>query len=54
MQRDLKITAAEIDVHLRKVDKILTTRWVASSSRAVESFEIWNATRLPTVIEIEK
>ena len=38
MQRDLKIIAAEIDVQLRKVDKILTTRWVASSSRAVESF----------------
>ena len=26
MQRDLKIIAAEIDVQLRKVDKILTTR----------------------------
>ena len=38
MQRDLKIIAAEIDVQLRKVDKFLTTRWVASSSRAVESF----------------
>ena len=38
MKRDLKIIATEIDVQLRKVDKILTTRWVASSSRAVESF----------------
>ena len=38
MQRDLKIIAAEINVQLRKVDKILTTWWVASSSRAVESF----------------
>ena len=38
MQRDLKRIAAELEVQLRKVNKILTTRWVASSSRAVESF----------------
>ncbi|CAB4043134.1 Hypothetical predicted protein, partial [Paramuricea clavata] len=38
LQRELKNIAAELDVQLRKVDKILTTRWVASSSRAVESF----------------
>ena len=38
MQRDLKIIAVEINVQLRKVDKILKTKWVASSSRAVESF----------------
>ena len=38
LQRELKNIAAELDVQLRKVDKILTTRWVASSSRVVESF----------------
>lgn len=38
LQRELKNIAAELDVQLRKVDKILTTRWVAFSSRAVESF----------------
>ena len=29
LQRELKNIAAEIDVQLHKVDKILTTRWVA-------------------------
>ena len=38
MQRDLKIIEAEINIQPCKVHKILTTRWVASSSRAVESF----------------
>ena len=35
LQRELKNIAAELDVQLRNVDKILTTRWVAFSSRAV-------------------
>ena len=38
LQRELKNIAAELDVQLRKVDKIFTTRWIASSSCAVESF----------------
>jgi hypothetical protein len=38
LQRGLKNIAAELDVQLRKVDKILTTRWVTHTSRAVESF----------------
>ena len=38
MQRELKDVANELDVQLQKVGKILTTRWVASSFRAVNSF----------------
>ena len=38
LQRELKNIPAELDAQLCKVDKILTTRWVASSSRVVESF----------------
>ena len=37
LQRELKNIAAELDVQLCKLDKILTTRWVESSSRAVKS-----------------
>jgi hypothetical protein len=35
MQRGLKNIAAELDVQLRKVDKILTTRWVTHTSRGI-------------------
>ena len=37
MQRELGNIASDIDAELRKVGRILTTRWVASSYRAVAS-----------------
>ena len=37
LQRDLKDIASDMEVQLRNVGRILTTRWVASSFRAVDS-----------------
>ena len=37
LQRELKEIASDMEVQLRNVGRILTTRWVASSFRAVDS-----------------
>jgi hypothetical protein len=40
-QRELKIAARELDIVVTKIERVLDTRWVASSFRAVSA--VWKA-----------